>query len=708
MIPKSPDIRSLFRPESIALIGVSHNPAHLGHKILKNVISGGYRGRICPVNPKGGEILGQPVARSLEEIAAPIDVACTCVPMEGVREVVAACGERGVKFNLVISSGFSEVGNHQAERELVQIARTSGMRLLGPNIFGIYSAAASLDLTFGPGDMPPGNVAIITQSGALGLAMIGMAAVENIGISAMVSVGNKADLGEADLLAYLVNDPLTQSILLYIEGIRAGRPLIEALQRTTRKKPVVVIKAGRSRRGAAAAASHTGSLAGSDDVFAAIMRQCGVLRAEGIADGFNLCKTLSGSGRPRGRNGVIITNGGGIGVLATDACEEHGIGLLDDGTILHETFQSVTPAFGSTRNPIDLTGQATAEHYRRALQVALDNDQIHAVVAIYGETAVCDAESIRIMIKEAAAAYAAAGKPIVFTAFGGHAIGAILQSFTRERIPVFANVADAVYCLGGLYTYSAHLAKPQTAPSLATFPRGPLEQLLQPARAQGRTFLLAEEGRRLMDLIGLAHPPSRIVRTLDEALGAAEMISYPVALKIVSRDILHKSDCGGVALDLENRTELIDAFQAVRRNARAAVPTARILGVEVAAMVPPGFEFIVGARRDPSFGPIVMFGLGGIYVEVLHDVSFRAVPTSRAEVLGMLEEIRAYPLLLGVRGEKRRDIASVVDAILMLANLINTCDSITDIEINPLVTYEDGEGSLAVDMRVMLGHAPMG
>lgn len=696
------DIRSLFQPAAIAIIGVSHDPAKLGYKILQNVVAGGYRGEIYPVNPRGGEILGLPVMRSLEEIATPIDVACTCVPKERVQDVVAACGARGVKFNLVISSGFSEVGNQEGERELLRIAASHGMRLLGPNIFGIYSAAANLDLTFGPGGMPAGNVAIITQSGALGLAMIGMAAVENIGISAMVSVGNKADIDEADLLSYLRDDPLTQSILLYIEGVRAGRPLIEALQATTRKKPVVVIKAGRSKRGAAAAASHTGSLAGADDVFAAIMRQCGVLRADGIADGFNLCKTLSGSGRPRGHNGVIITNGGGIGVLATDACEQHDIGLLDDGDILRATFQAVTPPFGSTKNPIDLTGQATADHYRRALQAALANDQIHAVVAIYGETAVCDAESIRIMIKETAAAYSAAGKPIVFTAFGGHAIGAILQSLTRERIPVFANVADAVYCLGALYTYSDHLAKPQSTPPPASIDAERVAQILQPARAQRRTFLLGEEGRQLMDLIGVAHPPSRLVRTLAEALSAADSIGYPVALKIVSRDILHKSDCGGVALDLESADELMDAYQAVLRNAHAAVPMARIQGVEVTAMVSPGLELIIGARRDASFGPIVMFGLGGIYVEVLHDVSFRAVPIGRTEVLGMLEEIRAYPLLLGVRGEERRDINSVVNTILRLADLISACDTITDIEINPLVTYEDGEGSLAVDVRVML------
>ncbi|MBM3317507.1 MAG: acetate--CoA ligase family protein [Candidatus Eisenbacteria bacterium] len=697
-----PDIHRLFRPRAIAVIGASHDREKIGFKILQNIVTAGYSGAIHPVNPKGGEILGLPVRASLAEIEGELDVVCTCVPAKHVFDSVRACASRGVKFNLVITSGFSEIGNAEEEKAIVAHAREQGMRILGPNIFGMYSAAAALDMTFGPGGIVPGNVAIITQSGALGLAMIGKTAAENIGISAMVSVGNKADIQESDLLEYLVEDESTLSILMYIEGVRDGGPLVEVLQRAARVKPVVAIKSGRSKRGAAAAASHTGSLAGSDEIFEAIMRQCGVLRAESVREGFDLCKFLARTRTPRGRGTVIITNGGGIGVLATDACEKYGVSLLDDAQDLRATFGPVTPSFGSTRNPIDLTGGATADHYDRALDAALANDSIHSVVALYCETAMFDVATLAPMVAQNYARYQDAGKPIVFSAFGGGDVESTLGRLSRDRVPIFSDVYDAVHCLGGLYRHFENFAHPLRRSDEAPIDLAVVGEILAGARAEGRTFLLAHEGRRLMEAVGIPLPRSRVARTLEEAVRAAEEIGYPVVLKVVSRDILHKSDAGGVALDLENRDEVIDAYQAIYRNCRAAVPAANISGVEVSEMVRKGLELIVGARRDPGFGPIVMFGLGGIYVEVLKDVTFRAVPTSRAEVLTMMKEIRAFPLLMGVRGEERKDIDSVVDAVIRIATLIRSCPGISDIEVNPLVAYEEGEGSKAVDVRVLL------
>jgi acetyltransferase len=702
MTQARPDIRYLFQPRAVAVVGASHDPEKIGYKILQNIVQAGYRGRIHPVNPKGGEILGLPVRASLSEIEGELDVVCTCVPAKFVFEAVRAAAAQRAKFNLVISSGFSEIGNTEEEKAIVAFARAHGMRILGPNIFGMFSAAASLDMTFGPGGIVPGNVAIITQSGALGLAMIGKTAAERVGISAMVSVGNKADINEADLLEHLVEDEQTQSILMYIEGVREGGPLIGVLQEASRVKPVVVIKSGRSKRGAAAAASHTGSLAGSDEIFDAVMRQCGVLRAESVKQGFNLCKFLARTRLPRGRNTVIVTNGGGIGVLATDACEKHGVSLLDDPQGLRSTFGPVTPSFGSTRNPIDLTGGAAAEHYDQALDAALRSDTIHAVIALYCETAMFDVHTLAPMVEQNYAKYRAAGKPIVFSAFGGGDVEACLGDLARNKVPIFDDVYDAVYCLGGLYAHHAHTAHPPQRSDEIDIDVAAVNELLAGARADGRSFLLAHEGRRLMEAVGITLPQSRIARTLDEAVAAADAIGYPVVLKVVSRDILHKSDSGGVALDLENRAEVIDAYQAIYRSCRAAVPNARITGVEVAEMVRKGLELIVGARRDPGFGPIVMFGLGGIYVEVLKDVSFRAVPTNRAEALTMMKEIRAFPLLMGVRGEERKDIDRVVDAVIRVATLIRRCPGISDMEINPLVAYEEGQGAKAVDVRVLL------
>ncbi|MCD4691063.1 CoA-binding protein, partial [bacterium] len=388
---EAPDVGRLFQPQSVAVIGASRNESKIGHKILSNIVNGGFAGRIYPVNPGGGEILGLKVARSMAEVEMDIDLIVTCVPVKYAYDAVKSAGERRAAFNLVITSGFSEVGNIEGERRIMDCAREHGMRLLGPNIFGMYSAAASIDATFGPGDMRKGGVAIITQSGALGHAMIGKTAVENVGISAIVSVGNKIDIDEADLIEYLVEDDITDVILMYIEGVKNGGRLVDVLRTATRKKPVVVIKSGRSKRGAVAAASHTGSLAGSDAIFDAVMRQCGVLRAESIKEAFDLCKFLPDTPLPNGDNTVIITNGGGIGVLATDACEKYNVKMYDDVAKLKETFDPATPAFGSTKNPIDITGGATSNDYTIALDAALESKSIASVLALYCETAVFDA-----------------------------------------------------------------------------------------------------------------------------------------------------------------------------------------------------------------------------------------------------------------------------------------------------------------------------
>lgn len=697
-----PDIRRLFEPRSVAIIGASHNTEKIGYKILENIVGGGYEGRILPVNPKGGEILGHKVYESLDEAGGELDLVVTCVPARFAVDAVKGSADAGAKFNLVITSGFSEVGNIEEERDLTAYSVERGMRIIGPNIFGMFSASAKLDANFGPGGITAGNVAIITQSGALGLAMIGKTAVENMGISAMVSVGNKADIEEADLLEYLMEHDLTKVILMYVEGVGDGDRLVDVLEEATRRKPVVVIKSGRSKRGAVAAASHTGSLAGSDEVFDAIMRQCGVLRAESVQEAFNLCKFLSTTSLPKGENVVIVTNGGGIGVLATDACEKYNVTLYDDNENLRSIFDAVTPGFGSTKNPIDLTGGATSADFTGALNAALERDEIDAVISLYCETAVFDADNLSQMIEESSRKYSEAGKPVVFSIFGGATTEAALDTLTKKGVPVFGDVYETVACLGGLYRHWRNAAAEPAGVDEESIDEKAIARIVEGARADGRGFLLAQEGRDLMEAAGIGMPETRVARSMDEAVRFAEEIGYPIVMKVVSRDILHKSDVGGVALDLENREEIIDAYQAIMSNCRARVPDARIKGIQVSEMAPTGVELIVGARKDPAFGPTIMFGMGGIYVEVLKDVTFRAVPFSRAEAIEMMKEIRAYPLLLGVRGEERKDIESVLDTIIRLGTVIQRCPGISDIEVNPLMAYEQGKGAKAVDIRVLL------
>lgn len=696
------DIEHLFEPRGVAVIGASNSPGKIGYKILHNILECGYKGKVYPVNPKGGEILGCKAYRKAEDIEGPVDVAIISVPAKFALEAVEDCARKGVKYIPLITSGFSEIGEIELEMEIVKTAKQAGMRILGPNIFGIYSSRSSLNGTFGPKDIKPGHVAIITQSGALGIAMIGKTAVENIGLSTMVSVGNKCDIDESDLLDYLIEDEQTKVIMMYIEGVSKGSRFISTLKRATKVKPVVVIKSGRSERGAQAAASHTGSLAGSDDIFDSVMKQCGVLRAESIKTAFNWCKFLANAPEPPGRNVIIITNGGGIGVMATDACEKFGIHLYDDPEATKRIFGPVTPDFGSTKNPVDLTGGASSEDYIGALKAAATNPDIHGAIGLYCETALFDAKGLTSAIRQSHEMFAHNGKPLVFSSLGGKTIQDGIDELGKEGVPVFEDVYEAVECLGAVFRTKEHKKKMESFyPEILTNSTI-ITETIGGAMYDGRNFLLADEAKKLLESSGIQMPKSMVAKDLAQAVSAAEDIGYPVVMKVVSRDILHKSDAGGVVLDLQNRNEVIDAWEGIMMSCKRYDPSTRITGIEVCEMVKKGVETIVGARRDPSFGPIVMFGMGGIYVEVLKDVAFRALPLTRAEAIGLIKETKAYPLLLGVRGEDKKDIDTVVETILQVGALLQSTSLITDIEINPLVVYDQGQGGRAVDGRILL------
>jgi acyl-CoA synthetase (NDP forming) len=452
-----------------------------------------------------------------------------------------------------------------------------------------------------------------------------------------------------------------------------------------------------------AAASHTGSLAGADDVFDAVMKQCGALRAESVQDAFNWVQYLASAPAPTGESAVIVTNGGGIGVMATDACEKFGVALFDDQQRLRDAFSEVMPDFGSSKNPVDLTGQATAEDYGKALDAALNEDHIHSVLALYCETALFDTDQFGQLIRKTYEQFRKR-KPILFTLFGGAKIEALVRELRKAGIPVFANVYESVSCLGVLYRSWRNHQRKQAEIESEPLVLERIDSVLQAAGKEKRGFLLAQEASVVASELGLNMPQSIVAANLDEAVQAAERIGYPVVLKIVSKDIIHKSDAGGVALDLQNKDEVIDAYQAILRACRNYKRDAKIEGVEVAEMVRSGVETIIGARQDRSFGPTVMVGLGGIYVEVMKDVAFRAAPVDRATALEMIADLRSFPLLLGVRGEKRKDIESVADVIVTLSRLIDQCRDITDIEVNPLVAYDVGEGAKAVDVRILFQH----
>ncbi len=694
-------MKYLFEPRGVAIIGASQTPGKIGYKVVENIVVGGYKGRIYPINPRGGEILELPVYKKMEDIEGPVDVAMVVVPAEIAYNAIEECAKKEVKFAIIITSGFSEVGNVAEERKIARFAREHGVRIVGPNVFGIYSAASSLNATFGPADVKSGNVAIITQSGAIGIAMIGKTKVEGIGLSAMISVGNKSDVDETDLLDYLTFQDDAKVVLMYLEGVKSGERLVEVLKRATRKKPVVVIKSGRSRRGAQAAASHTGSLAGEDKVFDDISKQCGVIRAESIQEALNWCKFLADSPMPKGEDCVIITNGGGIGVLTADACEKYGVNLSDEVADLKKTFESVMPSFGSAKNPIDITGGASPDDYDKALGAALANDNIDSVACLGCQTATFDAARFGQIAEERYGQYRSV-KPIVFSVFGGEEVERSIVDLKAKGIPVFPDVYEMTAFLGALYKDYRNKSGEPAPVATADIDMAAIERAIASARADGRHFLLSHEAQEVMRAAKVIIPQSRVAHNPDESVRYAEEIGYPVVMKVVSKDIIHKSDAGGVALDLVDKKEVLDAYEAILRNCRAYKADAVIEGMQIDEMIQKGVETIVGARRDNSFGPTVMFGLGGVYVEVLKDIAFRSFPLSREETLNMIGQINSYPLLLGVRGESRKDIDEVANTIIKVGWILHNCSAISDIEVNPLMVYDHGEGVKAVDVRILL------
>jgi len=693
-------IQYLFIPKSIAVIGASPKKGKIGYEILENVIKYGYKGKVYPINIKEKEIMGLKVYKSVLDVKEDIDLAVIAVPASFVSSVLSECGKKGVKAAAVISSGFSEIGNKKEEETLTEIANKYGMSLLGPNILGVIYTPSKLNATFGPRDVMLGHIACITQSGALGAALIGWTVLENIGLSAVVSVGNKADVDDSDLLEYFSRDKNTKGIVVYMEGLKEGRKFLQTAERVSKKKLIVIIKSGRSEKGAKAAASHTGSLAGSDKVFSAAFKQSGILRANTMEKAFDWARICS-LPAPEGEGVVILTNGGGVGVLATDACDKERIKLLDDHKYLEETFRPYMPVFGSARNPIDITGQATVEDYFNAFKKAMGSDKISALIVLNCETAAFDTvEFSERVIKYFHSLLEESKKPVVFNFIGGIKSKNAMDILNKNKIPAYPQPERAVNSLGALYRWWKYIKTEKKQIKKLDIDKDKIYSIINKAREEGRLQLLEYEAKDILKACGLDLPKYKLATTIEEALKAAEKIGYPVVLKIVSEDIIHKSDIGGVKVGIKNAEELKNAYKEIMYRAKKSYPKANIRGILVNEMVEKGVETIVGCSEDPQFGPVIMFGLGGIYVEVLKDVAFRVAPIDKEDALDMIDDIKSYPLLYGVRGEKRKDINSLAENISLLSYFSHEIPEIVEMDVNPLIVLE--EGCKIVDVRMTL------
>jgi len=697
-------LESLFNPGSVAIIGASAKEGSIGYCLVQNLKASGYKGAILPVNPKYSEILGIKCHGSVGDLPSPAELTVVAVPAEAVRDVVEASCKAGARMFIIISSGFGEVGRHDLTHELVAVLRKYGARTLGPNVFGVFSAKAKMNATFGPLEIRVGNVGLISQSGALGVALMGKSVTDSIGLSAVVSVGNEADISEAEALEYLGNDDATKVILMYMEGCRDGRRFLEAAKSVSGKKPIIIIKSGSSARGALAAASHTGSLAGSDRVFSAAIRQAGVIRADDLTDAFNWTRALANLPLPKAPGTVIVTNGGGVGVMASDSAERHNVTLNSDLEMLERVFRPTMPQFGSSKNPIDITGQARNEDYGRALRASLEEKTIPSVVGLYCTPATMDVTEFAKTAVDSAGDLTGI-KPMVFAIIGGKGVAEAIAMLNASGIPCYETPDEAMSAMGILYRRMSWLASDRGAPEEFDMDLAAIQAIIDRAHARNQTQLLESDCARILRHAGLEFPKTEVARTMDEAVKAAGTIGYPVVVKVLSEDIVHKTEYGCVKLDLEDEAEVRVAYETIMAEARRHFPRARIEGVTITEMVTDATEMILGFSEDQSFGPVLMFGMGGIYVEVLKDVSFRVAPVSRQECESMVKDIHSYPILIGARGKAHRDIPKAVEAISRISYLAAHTKDILELDINPLMVLAKGKGCKVVDSRMTVRKA---
>ncbi len=684
-----------FRPSSVAVIGASRDPEKLGYAVLANLKEGGFSGALYPVNPKAEEILGLRAYPTVLDIPGPVDLAVIVIPYPLVPAALEQCGQKGVPAAVVISAGFREAGREGLERELelVQIARRYGIRLIGPNCLGVIDTNTPLNATFAAGMPPGGPIAFMSQSGALGTAVLDMALAGRIGFFRFVSLGNKADVSEIDLLEAWEDDPGSRVILAYIEGLPDGQRFMEVARRVTRKKPVVAVKSGVTRSGARAVSSHTGSLAGSEAAYHAAFRQAGVIRAESMEHLFDLALAFAYQPLPPGDRIAIVTNAGGPGILATDALEHAGLQLARLRPETVEALMADLPSAASAANPVDVLGDALADRYEHALRRVLADPGVDGVIVIVTPQAMTQIEETAHVVGRVARE---TDKPILGCWMGESRIAAGIAVLRRYGIPNYPFPERAAAVLAAMVRYRQERERPSYPPAHFEADTAAVRKVLDEARAQGRVSIGDAEARAVLEAYGFPLPPSRL------AVAAAEDMGYPVVLKIASPDILHKTDVGGVRLNLRSPMDVRDAFDLIVYRATRYVPGARIWGCLVQKMVPPGREVLIGMSRDPQFGPLVAFGLGGIYVEALKDVVFRVAPFGPEDAAEMIREIRSYPLLEGIRGEPPADHAALVDALCRVSQLVTDFPEIAELDINPLVVYEEGRGAVALDMRLVL------
>jgi acetyl coenzyme A synthetase (ADP forming)-like protein len=701
-------LRPLFQPAAVAVVGASRDPASIGYRILEALVLNRFQGPVYPVNPKAAVVGSIRAYASVRDLPEAVDLAIVAVPRHIVLQVVDECAERGVRALVVITAGFAEVGaeGRALQQALVDKVRGYGMRLVGPNCLGLLNTDPRIQLnaSFSPILPPPGRVAMSSQSGALGLAILGLARQLHLGLSTFVSVGNKADVSGNDLLQYWEEDERTDVILLYLESFGNPRRFARIARRVSRRKPIVVMKSGRTKAGGRAAGSHTAALAASDVAVDTLFRQTGVIRADTLAEMFDLAALLGSQPLPKGRRVGIVTNAGGPGILCADACEAGGLSVPELSDATKARLQAFLPAEAGLDNPVDMTASAAPEHYRHGIETLLTADDVDALVVIYlpidsgQKAAILDAIRAGVTAGRAAGG---AGKPVLASLMVEEGANLPLQ-VGPERLPTYAFPEAAARVLSKVAAYAGWRAQP--AGMLLEYddadPQAAREICQRAIDRRGAGWLATEETRQLLRAMGLPVAPGGVAHSPDEAVEVARQVGFPVAVKLASQVIPHKTEMGGIHLHVQQEAEVRRAFEAICQALARQGKLDAMEGVLVQPMVAGGVEVMVGVTTDPLFGPLIAFGLGGVHVEVLGDVCFRATPLTDRDASDMVRGIRGHRLLEGYRGHPPADVKALEEILLRVSFLVEQVPELAEIDLNPIFALPPGEGCRIVDARM--------
>jgi acetyl coenzyme A synthetase (ADP forming)-like protein len=691
----------LFKPCAVAVIGASRDRHTVGGSILHNLLSFEFQGQVFPVNPKASVVHSLKCYPTIEAIPDPVDLAVVAVPKPIVLEVLESCGRKGVGAVVMITAGFKEVGaaGAQLERQVVEIVKRYGMRLVGPNCMGIINMdpAVRLQASFSANEPMSGNVAFSSQSGALGEAILALLRERGLGLSMFVSLGNKADVSGNDLLEYWEHDPQTRVILMYLESFGNPQKFLDICRRVTRKKPIIAVKSGRTAAGARAAASHTGSLAGADNAVESLFAQSGVLRASSIEELFVYASAFASQPIPDGARVGIVTNSGGPGILATDACIELGLQIPTLADVTQQRIRAVVAPEASVVNPVDMIATATGPQYEASIRAVAEDPSVDAIITIFTSLEMIDGPNVAAGIVRGAHRCA---KPVLVCFMGSVRSREAVDLMRAAGLPVYTFPEDASHALAAMVRYRRWKERP--AGRRVHYDDSDLEgirDVFGTVRASGRRQLTLAEAQRVFELARIPMMPWRDVQNPDEAAAAADALGYPVVAKISSSVIVHKSDVGGVRVNLSTASRVKDAAGALLYAAHKIDPVATVV---VQRQAPGGTECILGATRDPKFGPLMMFGLGGVFVEVLKDIVFRVHPLSDADAFDMIHSIKSFPLLTGARGQAPVDLDALQTTILRLDQLMADCPDIAELDLNPFFAAPGKNASAAADARITL------